>query len=249
MAGGVLDHVDEHPAHRHGVAPPCRPGVRHCQFLDSAVGGSASPLVIPEDVRSGLLWRDVHYGVVIRIVEGDRLERTPECLAEPHVLAGGQVLHQAQQVRARWRHRPAQPFIVQAIDFPQHSIAMPLKADAKTLFLAAGQHSELPHARTLVTSSDGRNRSAPGWPGSSGCKCPRAVTQTVGGGGDRRGGLAWSSSRASRGPVPPVPRRGLPGSEGFGPPLTHWFPSARITGWYLTASMTSSWRAEARPAR
>ncbi len=35
----------------------------------------------------------------------------------------------------------------------------------------------------------------------------------------------------------------------FGPALTHRFRAARIIGWYLRASMTSSWRVEARLAR
>jgi hypothetical protein len=35
----------------------------------------------------------------------------------------------------------------------------------------------------------------------------------------------------------------------FGPVLTHRFPAARIIRWYLRASVTSSWRVQARLAR
>jgi len=51
------DHVDEHPAHRHGAPEPGRPGLIQADLLDGAVGGRPSAAVEGDEVRSGLVRR------------------------------------------------------------------------------------------------------------------------------------------------------------------------------------------------
>jgi hypothetical protein len=148
VANGVLDHMNEHPAHGNGVSEPgCAGGVQ-VDLVDYLVGRGARTFVIRQDFGARLVRLRAHIGFRIALVEWNRMALAPKWLAEPAVLDARQMFHQAEEVRTRWNHRSAQLFVVETIELPQHDIAMAVEAGAQTLFLVTGERHS--HAQILV---------------------------------------------------------------------------------------------------
>jgi hypothetical protein len=107
VAGCLLDHVDEHPPHRHGVAEPRCPGGVEVDVGDDLIGRGPGPTIERNDVIGGLVRLDPQVSVVVVFIERERLGLPPEGLAEPAVLDGREVFDQVEQVGALRCHRSA----------------------------------------------------------------------------------------------------------------------------------------------
>jgi hypothetical protein len=66
MPGDVLDHVDEHPAHRHRLAGPRRPDVLQAHLIDHDIGRGTGTPVIGDDVGGGFVRQNHPYSTDAR---------------------------------------------------------------------------------------------------------------------------------------------------------------------------------------
>lgn len=66
--GDFLDHVDEHPAHRHGLAGPGRSGVVDLELTDHLVGRDSGAGMESQDVRGGLVRFHPQVGVLVVVI-------------------------------------------------------------------------------------------------------------------------------------------------------------------------------------
>ncbi|GAA2627305.1 hypothetical protein GCM10010411_75510 [Actinomadura fulvescens] len=86
VPGGLLDHVDEHPAQRHPLAALVGAELLEAELLDDLVRGRAG--VEGEDFGRGLAGVDAQVGVLVIVVERELLVLLPERVGEPPVLDG-----------------------------------------------------------------------------------------------------------------------------------------------------------------
>ena len=112
-------------------------GVVH--VLPGELGGGAhgSDVVFDRAERAGR-------GIRVIVVEGQRLGRAAEGVAEPAVLDRRQVLHQPQQVGAGRGHGPPQVVVAEALELPEHRVTVPVEGDPQALLLVAGERRMRP---------------------------------------------------------------------------------------------------------
>jgi hypothetical protein len=73
VAGCLLDHVDEHPPHRHhGVAEPRCPGGVEVDVGDDLIGRDPGPTIEHNDVIGGLVRLDPQVSVLVVFIERER---------------------------------------------------------------------------------------------------------------------------------------------------------------------------------
>src|SRR6266542_3700883 len=81
----ALEHVNEHPAHRFGLAERCRADVIQVEFVDYPVGRGSGPTVVLQDFGSPLIWLGAHVGVRVPAANGiDSLSRPNVSQNQPY---------------------------------------------------------------------------------------------------------------------------------------------------------------------
>jgi hypothetical protein len=78
VPGCLLDHVDEHPPHRHGVAEPRCPGGVEVDVGDDLIGRGPGPTIERNDVIGGLVRLDPQVSVLVVFIERERSVSRPK---------------------------------------------------------------------------------------------------------------------------------------------------------------------------
>lgn len=118
------------------------------------LGCRACAPVEGQDVRRRLVRADAEIGVVVVRVERQRLGLAAERLAEPAELDRGEVLDEAQERGPRRGHRSSQRGVVEAVDLPEHDVAVPVQARVQALLLGPGQGHPCAHVGNRAAAAD-----------------------------------------------------------------------------------------------
>ena len=164
MPGGLVGHVDQDLVQGHlGLRPP-----RHRADAVEVALGERLERVPPrgpverDDAVARLVGPGVHVGLRVVVVEREVLrERPAERRAEVPRLHRGQVLDQAEEVRAGRRHRPAQVVLREAVELVQHLLVEEAEAVDEGGLGVRDRHAGIVEAGTAYDRAMDRTSSDP----------------------------------------------------------------------------------------